>query len=50
MLTDPTVTMRHIDTPLTPRCECGLLRDVGFVSVEMKHPEDTRYQVLIAKK
>ena len=50
MLTDPTVTMRHIDTPLTPACECGVLEDVGFSQAEVNPLEDPRYQLLVAVK
>ncbi len=50
MLDDPTVTMRHIDTPLTPQCECGLLQSVGFSSAKVTSWEDQRYQLLVAVK
>ena len=41
MLTDPAVTVRHIDTPLTA---------VGYVSVAVTPPEDVRYRVFAAHK
>lgn len=50
MLTDPTVTMRHIDTPLTAECETALLQAVGFREVGITPLEDVRYRVVVARK
>ena len=49
-LTDPAVTARHIDTPLTPSLEQSLLQQAGFLSATVTPLADPRYQLLVAQK
>lgn len=49
-LSDPTVTARHIDTPLTAPLEVSLMTSVGFSTAVVTPLTDPRYQLLIARK